>query len=230
MSISDFYKRFFRFYKVKGIDGKKHFMNARGLYKRVLNDSKKSDIDWVASTSELLKICKIKNFPEDYAKTIEICILKCFTKLEKKKKHNGYTSSEDKKALKDLYNSLIESKDETFSSVRKEYFSAILYGITKHKYSHLSAFESVFSAHYGPEYTHICNKWIEAMTEKYLNEPIEDLQEFKRTLRDDFDKTIKDAEKRGAFSGEQDDHFRIVNGTEEKGKKTDKQFYPNDRI
>lgn len=230
MSISDFYKRFLRFYKIKGIDGRKHFMNARGLYKRVLNDSKKSDIDWVASASELLRICKIKNFPEDYAKTIEICILKCFTKVEKKKKHNGYTSSEDKKALGDLYNSLIETKDETFSSARKEYFSAILYGITKHKYSHLSAFESVFSAHYGPEYTRICNEWTEAMTEKYLNEPIENLEEFKRMLRDDFDKTIKDAEKRDAFSGEKDEHFRIIYGAEGQSKVNGNQSFSEDRL
>ena len=71
-------------YKINGWHGKTD-MNAEEFYERIMEDSNKSDINWIASATELIRICTEPDFPEEYAKEIEIRILDCFGRYETEK-------------------------------------------------------------------------------------------------------------------------------------------------
>ena len=68
-------------YTVVGWNGDIHTLSAKALYERVLADSK-SDYNWIASATELVKVCNSPSFPEMYAQAIKIIILNCFANLD----------------------------------------------------------------------------------------------------------------------------------------------------
>ena len=70
-----------RVYFFKGWYGERHFMTAKRLYKRVMKDASISDFGWIASATELVRICDKPNFPQQYAHDIKIAILNCFAKI-----------------------------------------------------------------------------------------------------------------------------------------------------
>lgn len=66
-------------YNVKGWYGDTYLLTAKALYKRVLEDSK-SDYNWIASATELVRVCNDPEFPEVYAVGIKLIILNWFCK------------------------------------------------------------------------------------------------------------------------------------------------------
>ena len=96
---------FLGFYRINGIDGKKHIMTAKQLYKRILEDSK-SEYNWIAHASEILRICNDFDFPDEYAKGIRISILKGFANVKIKQEIPSYHTIEDEKAVNKCYNSM----------------------------------------------------------------------------------------------------------------------------
>ena len=73
-------------YKVTDWDGDTHSLTAKQLYERVLDDSK-SDYNWIASATELVRVCNNPCFPEMYAVGIKMIILNCFANLELQKEY-----------------------------------------------------------------------------------------------------------------------------------------------
>lgn len=118
---------FFGLYKINGLDGKSHYMRAKQIYKRVIKDSY-SDKDWVASVSEIFRICEGPDFSKEYAEKIKICILKYFANIEIYKKDipKCHMQKGTNTAVKNCYNSLRFSKNKNVISARKKYFEAIL--------------------------------------------------------------------------------------------------------
>ena len=68
-------------YMVTGHHGDIHSLTAKQLYEQILDDSK-SDYNWIAPASELVKICKNTSFPTEYALAIKCAILNCFSNIE----------------------------------------------------------------------------------------------------------------------------------------------------
>ena len=92
-------------YKVKGWNGDTHSLTAKALYERVLEDSK-SDYNWIASATELVRVCNDPCFPEMYSVGIKLIILNCFANLEtKKEKSNSIKKWKQRKSTP-----LIESR------------------------------------------------------------------------------------------------------------------------
>lgn len=58
-----------------------HIMSSNQLRDRVIEDSMKSDYNWIAPVYELLSICNKKDFDKNCAIDIKIAILNCYTNL-----------------------------------------------------------------------------------------------------------------------------------------------------
>ena len=63
-------------YMVTGHHGDTYSLTAKQLYERILDDSK-SDYNWIASASELVRICKKTGFPNKYPWLIFSFVVRC---------------------------------------------------------------------------------------------------------------------------------------------------------
>ena len=190
-------------YEVHGAKGE-YVYTPEMLCERVISDAKESNHNWVASAPELLRVCNEKGFPEEYAKKIEECILNCFSNLEGTKGF-CYDSQEESQAVRDIYDSMIESKDEKSALICKRYFTGVLDGIIINDCNSLGC-----PKYCGETYRQKCDEWKKQMLEKYFTDkPVEDWNKLKQILNKEFEKYIKTAEKQGEFKGEE--LFKIVN-------------------
>jgi len=187
-------------YSVTGWRGDKHSLTAKQLYERVLADSQ-SDYNWIASATELVRVCNDPYFPEMYGNAIKIIILNCFANLELQKEYPSRGESTDKEAVYSCYHSL-PSTDETVVKVKQKYLTAIIEGITKY-----TQCEVRLPLHPGPTYRNICEEWKKAKFDEYVSKSQIDFDELRETLYADFEKTIKSAEDEGAFK-EDDEEYR----------------------
>lgn len=184
----------FGFYRIKGIDGIMHIMTAKQLYRRILEDSK-SDYNWIAHASELVRICDEPDFPDEYAKEIKIRVLKCFASIKTKPERISYHTMEDENAVNKCYNSMSLSKDEDVIDARKRYFSSILNSIKNY-----SEYGKRLEWMYGLTYYKVCDEWKKSMFEKYYTDkPVNNFESLKSVLRNEFINTLKSAERNGRF-------------------------------
>lgn len=193
-----FFDKFFETehkYKLKGWRGKEYSLTAEELYNRVLADSQ-SDYNWIASATELVKVCNEPYFPEIYANGIKLIILNCFANLELKKEYPTNKERTDNDAVYSCYHSL-PSKDETVIKVKEKYLTAIIEGIIRY-----SKDEVRFPIHMGPAYRKVCDDWKKAKLEEYSSKVKIDFEKLREDLYDDFEMTIRKAEKNGIFAEE----------------------------
>lgn len=187
-------------YKVEGWHGDTHSLTAKVLYERVLEDSK-SDYNWIASATELVKVCNDPCFPEMYAVGIKMIILNCFANLELQKEYPSRCESTDMEAVYSCYNSL-PSADETAKKVKEKYLTAVIAGITKYTQS-----EVRFPIHRGTTYKHKVEEWKKAKFDEYISAiQILNFDQLRDDLYADFDRMIKTAEKEGAFEKDDEEY------------------------
>ena len=105
-------------YDFTGWRGTRYSLTAKELYKRVLEDSQ-LDYDWIASATELVRVCDDPLFPEMYAVAIKILILNCYANLELQQERPSSGKSTDKKAVYSCYQSL-PGEDETVIKVKNK--------------------------------------------------------------------------------------------------------------
>lgn len=189
-------------YEIRGWTGN-YSMTAKQLYERVLEDSK-SNYNWIASASELVRICEDVDFPVEYAQSIKIAILNCFANLETKKEYSGHTEPTDEGAVHFCYNSLTNF-DEKSHQVKEKYLHAVIKAITKYDHS-----EVRFCMHPGPAYHEVCKKWIETKFEEYVSREKIDFDKLREDLYLDFGKTIQQAEKDGVFEEDDEKHRKRI--------------------
>lgn len=184
-------------YAVKAWNGKIHLLTARQLYNRVLEDSK-SDYDWIAPATELVRVCNQKDFPEWEANVIKTIILNCFANLELKKEYGSRGKPTDKQAVCSCYHSLQAIEDERIIEIREKYLKAVIASVVKYTTSEIR-----FPCHIGPCYEKICEEWEREKFEEWRYKKEIDFDKLKESLHADFDKAIQKAEEAGAF--EEDD-------------------------
>ena len=189
-------------YMINGWDGETN-MDAKELYGRVMEDSNKSDINWIASATELIRICTEPDFPEEYAKEIEIRILDCFGRYETEKDPSIDFLPTDNECVQELYNFLASSKDEMIISARKRYFSAILDGITLFEKGYCLR----FPIHHGPKYEQVCENWKRTMIKMYFNDKPMDFEKTRESLVRAFCWAVKAAEEQGVFEEEDEEYL-----------------------
>lgn len=186
-------------YNITGWRGDEHSLTAKKLYKRVMKDSQ-SDYNWIASATELVRVCNQAKFPEKYAQKIQLAILNCFANLETKKEVGSYQESTDADAVNFCYNSLADTSEEA-NRVRQKYLKAVIEGITKY-HSRLLEFN-----HYGPTYHRICEEWKRVKFEEYGSMSSLDFKKLRKVLDAEFDKIMKTAEEEGAFQKDDEKHL-----------------------
>lgn len=186
-----------RVYFFKGWNGKRHFMTAKKLYKRVMKDSE-SDFNWIASATELVKVCKKRDFPVAYAAEIKVAILKAFTNLENNHSY-AYCEPTDEDAVHYCYNSLSGSDEETVNA-KKEYFKVMIRQsslVPSYNYSFYIS---------GATYLRLSEEWRKKKLDEFNPDKEIDFEQLIKELKADFNYTIKIAEDQGAFK-EDDEKF-----------------------
>ena len=186
-------------YTITGWRGDEHSLTAKKLYKRVMKDSE-SDYNWIASATELVRVCNQAKFPEKFAQEIQIAILNCFANLETKKEVGSHQEPTDADAVNFCYNALADVSEEA-NKVRQKYLKAVIEGITKYHFRLLD-----FN-HYGPTYHKICEEWKRIKFEEYSHISSLDFKKLRKTLDDEFDKTMRTAEEEGAFQKDDEKHL-----------------------
>lgn len=190
-------------YKIKGWNGNIYSLTAKSLYERILRDSK-SDYNWIAPATELVRVCNEPSFPEVYGQGIKLIILNCFANLELQREYPSTKMKTDNKAVYSCYHSLL-STDETVMKVKKKYLTAIISGVIKY-----SKGEMRFFTYKGDGYTvyiKLCEDWKKAKLDEYASREKINFEKLKKGLQKDFEKTISNAEKQGLFD-EDDEHRR----------------------
>ena len=186
-------------YKIKGWNGVTDWITAKALYERVLLDSK-SDYNWVASATELVRVCDDPSFPEMYAVGIKMIILNCFANLELQKEYFSRGEATDKQAVYSCYHSL-PSADDTAKKVKEKYLTAVITGITKYTLSKIR-----LPIHIGATYRQKVEEWKKAKFDEYVSATEIDFDKLREDLYADFDRMVKTAEEEGAFEKDYEEY------------------------
>ena len=181
-------------YMVTGHHGDTYSLTAKQLYERILDDSK-SDYNWIASASELVRICKKTSFPAEYALAIKCAILNCFTNIEHRANCGGdryIDKPADQEAVQECYNSLYQVEDEKAISARKRYLAEIVATA-----SYTRIFDSLY--HPGPTFRKLRKDWNKSKVQEYISKEKIDFKQLIEVLHGEFVEIIKKAEVDGAF-------------------------------
>lgn len=181
-------------YMVTGHHGDIHSLTAKQLYERVLNDSK-SDYNWIASASELVRICKKTSFPAEYALAIKCAILNCFANIEHRANCGGDRYSDkpgDQEAVQECYNSLYGVEDQEAMSARKRYLAEMIATA-----SYTRFLDSLY--HPGPTFIKLREDWGKSKVQEYISQEKIDFKHLVEVLHNEFVEIIKKAEIDGAF-------------------------------
>lgn len=193
-------------YNITGWKGKKYSLTAKQLYERVLKDSK-SDYNWIASATELVRVCNDPCFPEKYAVAIKIIILNCFANLELQKEYYSEGESTDTEAVYSCYNSLPNTLKKT-KEVKEKYLNAVITGVTKYNYG---SGEVRFPIHIGPTYTQKAEEWKKKKFDEYVSAiMLLNFDQLKENLSADFNNMIKSAEQEGAFEKADNEYYEAL--------------------
>ncbi len=185
-------------YYVKDWKGKRHLYTAKQLYKKILKDSK-SDYNWIAPATELIRVCQEPNFPEMYAMGIKLMILNCFGNIEVNQSVATRIIVTDKEAVNYCYNSL-PTNIEAVTIVKQKYLATIIVAFTKS-----NAVKQFI--HHGATYDKICSKWRRAIFDEYVSKKVIDFKQLKKELLSNFEHTIKTAEDKGIFEKDDAEYF-----------------------
>lgn len=187
-------------YMVTGRNGDIHSLTAKQLYERVLEDNK-SNYNWIATASELVRICKNTSFPKEYALGIKCAILNCYANIEHVANCGGdrYIEKQaDKEAVEECYNSLYGIEAEEAVSARKRYLKEIIA---------TASYIRFLNSHYhpGPTFRKIREEWNVSKVQKYISQEKIDFEQLVKALHNEFLELIKKAELDKAFEKDQED-------------------------
>ncbi len=195
---------------IRDWNNKKHYFTARGLYKRIMRDSR-SNYNWIASATELVKVCERSDFPKKYALEIELAILNCFANLETKRHLDSMQDSHDADSVDYCYRAISianDPKDPRIIAVKQKYLKAIIAGVVQYKHPIGNSFRNV--PNYGPAYRKICEEWQKQRLEEYQDVYLASSAILRIALSEDFEQTIKAAEEKGIFEKEQNDRLNRI--------------------
>lgn len=192
---------------IRDWNNKKRYFTAKGLYKRIMKDSK-SDYNWIASATELVQVCERADFPRCYALEIELAILNCFANIETKRHIYSSQDRNDQASVDYCYRAISttnNSKDPRIVAVKQKYLNAIIAGVLKYKTTAGDSLRGVIG--YGPAYSKICEAWQKECFEEYKDVYLSSTSELRLALSKSLEETIKAAEENGIFEKEKNDRL-----------------------
>lgn len=181
----------FELYTFNDWNGNLRIMLASTIHKKVIEDSKQSNYNWIAPAKELINVCTKKNFPIEYSIDIMAAILNCFASLINIDDDTSYCKNTDIQAVYYAYNSLFDVKNETAIKARINFLNGFLSRICWNSWQ--------FLFHQGDSFTKVCNDWQTAKLNELILIKDLNFDKIKVSLEKDFINVIKEAEKNGVF-------------------------------
>lgn len=183
-----------KYYSIIGWHGDEIVMNAEQLCERIIEDSK-SDYNWIASATELVRVCKLPDFPKECADVIKMAIINCFANIESRENAGGdryRTDPNDQEAVTFCYNSFFGREEEEIISVRKYYLMEMI---------KTASYTRVLDVHYhpGPTYKKLCDDWRKSKLDENISKENMNFGELIQILSNEFIQMVKEAEDNGAF-------------------------------
>lgn len=178
-----------RKYKINGWYGTE-LLTAKELHEIVMNDAQQSNYNWIASATELVRVCSHREFPLEYAKDIKMAILRCFAELDVQVCGYSYQKPTDNKAVHYCFNSLSWEIEEECSAKQK-YLKAQI-KLAKLCYCEVPIY-------CGDEFHKFCDEWERRQFEKYFKQENIDFLKMFKELCDDFGKELAMADKQKHF-------------------------------
>lgn len=184
----------FNLYILEDWCGTPHIMSSSKIHKRVMDDSSKSNYNWIASATDLINVCNKKNFPEEKANDIKAAILNCYSSLMCSEDDYSRRKKTDLNAVYFAYNSLYGVEDEKVIQARTRFLKSFLSLVTRSSF--------LFIAHHGENFRNARKEWINhKFNNLFAQEQIEFASLFS-LLKNDFRKKIEQLEESGLFDEE----------------------------
>lgn len=185
-------------YVVNFRNGRKKRKTAQEILELVKRDSK-SDYNWFASSDELVRICKLPDFPHDVAILIEAAILNCYANIENSVR---ICSDDECSNVAYCYNSLIDY--EEYEGLRKKYISAVLCCVINYG---LGDEPRLFPI--GKTYEKMRFEWKEKNVNSFVSsrKKISDLDKLFQIFNEDFEIMIREADEKGLFDKDEQEIF-----------------------
>ena len=189
------------YYTIKGHRDETYSLTAKGLYNRIMATSKQSDYNWIASATELVRVCNKPKFPKHYAQEIKLAILNCFANLESKVYDESYRGPTDNDAVYSCFNSL-SGTNERIRYVKHKYLKALI----------TTTIENYFEipVHSGENFHTFCTEWEKAKFEEFCNSKIINFEKFRKYLSSNFEEQITLAENQGLFEEEDREYWEKI--------------------
>lgn len=204
----------FNLYILEDWCGTPHIMSSSKIHKIVMDDSSKSNYNWIASATDLINVCNKKKFPEEKANDIKAAILNCYSSLMWSEDDYSRRKKTDLNAVYFAYNSLYGVEDEKVIQARTRFLKSFLSLVTRSSF--------LFIAHHGENFRNARKEWINhKFNNLFAQEQIEFASLFS-LLKNDFRKKIEQLEESGLFDEEDKiEQERFIGYTDE----TANQFF-----
>ena len=184
----------FNLYILEDWCGTPYIMSSSKIHKRVMDDSSKSNYNWIASATDLINVCNKKKFPEEKANDIKAAILNCYSSLMWSEDDYSKRKKTDLNAVYFAYNSLYGVEDEKVIKARTRFLKSFLSLVTRSSF--------LFIAHHGENFRNARKEWINhKFNNLFAQEQIEFASLFS-LLKNDFRKKIEQLEESGLFDEE----------------------------
>lgn len=202
-------------YLINGWKGKEYYLTAKQLLERVMKDCE-SNYNWIASATELVKVCLDDDFPKEYAEMIKTAILNCFADLETKKEVPSRGESTDSEWVHYCYNSLSNSNRRIIEAKHK-YLRAVIEAVVKYHFE--------LPIYHGPTYEKICEEWKISQFESWKDQKDVNFDVLIKMLNEDFGEVIKKADEEGVFEEDKKKHQERMKSFLGMYNLTEKDFY-----
>lgn len=184
----------FNLYILEDWYGTPHIMSSSKIHKRVMDDSSKSNYNWIASATDLINVCNKRNFPEEKANDIKVAILNCYSSLMWSEDDYSRRKKTDLNAVYFAYNSLYGVEDQKVIQARTRFLKSFLSLVTHSSF--------LFMAHHGENYRNAEKEWINHIFSNLFVQEQIDFASLFSLLKNDFTQRIKQLEESGLFAEE----------------------------
>lgn len=179
----------------------RHEMTPDELLERIRNDSK-SDWNWLAPATEIIKTISDPEFPEPIANELKGIILKCSARLLLSDM-GGTKKGTDQLAAAYCYYSI---HGKAGKRLKRLYRKNLLRSIVKYSY-----WVRPYNVN-GEEWRAFCNGWIKDTLQCFTKHSGVDFMRFEANLKTVFKKSIEHADKTGKFENDKIEYEKLMKG------------------
>ena len=172
-------------------NGNPRTMHAKTIHRKVMEASKNSNYNWIASATELIYLCDKKDFPLEYAIDIKVAVLNCFATLINSENDQSRSEETDIYAVYYAYNSLYDVKYEKAIEARMNFLQSYLKSITVNSL--------LFLTYDIKNYTNIFYEWQDIKIKELISLKELNFDTIKPLLINDFKALLKSKVKEGSL-------------------------------